>query len=108
MYLLLDVEWRRLDDEVAPVLVVLPAPDELWIEVGVARVPNFLSSEVLGLENRLVLGGRDVQALVVGMTERLDFLLTSFRGGGSLCHVSSPSPRWAPPHAAHARTPGPL
>ena len=36
--LLLNVERRRLDDEVAPVLVVLPAPDELRVEVAVAAL----------------------------------------------------------------------
>ena len=36
MDLLLDVERRRMDDEVAPVLLVLAAPDELRIEVAVA------------------------------------------------------------------------
>ena len=35
--LLLDVERRRVDDEVAPVLLVLAAPDELRVEVAVAR-----------------------------------------------------------------------
>jgi hypothetical protein len=38
--LLLDVEGRGLDDEVAPVLLVLAAPDELGVEVAVgARRP---------------------------------------------------------------------
>lgn len=35
MDLLLDVEWRGVDDEVAPVLLVLTAPDKLRVEVGV-------------------------------------------------------------------------
>jgi hypothetical protein len=34
--LLLDVERRRLDDEVTPVLLVLAAPDELRVQVAVA------------------------------------------------------------------------
>src|ERR1043166_10292232 len=90
MHLLLDVERRRLNDEVAPVLIVLPAPYELRIEIGIARVSHLFSRQVLCVENRLVFSGRDVQALVVGMTERLDSLLTTFRRGGSLRHVSSP------------------
>ena len=36
VHLLLDVERRRLDDEVGPVGHVLAAPDELRIEVAVA------------------------------------------------------------------------
>ena len=34
MNFLLDVERRRVDDEIAPVLLVLAAPDELRIEVA--------------------------------------------------------------------------
>ena len=41
MNFFLDVERRRVDDEIAPVLLVLTAPDELRIEVGVA---GYLSS----------------------------------------------------------------
>jgi hypothetical protein len=36
--LLLDVERRRVDDEIAPVLLVLAAPDELRVEVAVAAL----------------------------------------------------------------------
>jgi hypothetical protein len=36
--LLLDVKRRGLDDEVAPVLLVLPAPDALGVEVAVAAL----------------------------------------------------------------------
>ena len=36
--LLLDVERRRVDDEVAPVLLILAAPDELRVEVAVAAL----------------------------------------------------------------------
>jgi hypothetical protein len=38
MDLLLNVERRGVDDEIAPVLLILATPDELGIEVGVARV----------------------------------------------------------------------
>ena len=40
--LLLDVERWRVDDEVAPVLLILSAPNELRVEVGVARVARIL------------------------------------------------------------------
>jgi hypothetical protein len=36
VHLLLDVERRRLDDQVGPVLLVLAAPDELRVQVAVA------------------------------------------------------------------------
>lgn len=39
---------RGLDDEVAPVLLILPAPDELGIEVGVARVSQLRFFAALG------------------------------------------------------------
>ena len=35
--LFLDVERRGVDDEIAPVLLILAAPDELRIEVGLRR-----------------------------------------------------------------------
>ena len=38
--LLLDVDRRRVDHQVLAVLLVLPAPDELRVEVGVAGVPE--------------------------------------------------------------------
>ena len=36
--LFLDVERWRVDDEVTPVLLIFSTPDELGIEVGVARI----------------------------------------------------------------------
>ncbi|HEY2921169.1 MAG TPA: hypothetical protein VGK77_19475 [Candidatus Binatia bacterium] len=38
MNFFLDVKRRRVDNEIAPVLLVLTAPDKLRIEVGVARI----------------------------------------------------------------------
>ena len=38
LHLFLDVERRRVDDQVAPVLLVLAAPDELRVEVAVAAL----------------------------------------------------------------------
>src|SRR5438094_1316554 len=73
MDLLLDVERWRLDDEVAPVLLVLAAPDELRIEIAVAPLvggtPRFLR---LLLNDGLVLRGRDVLALRLLVLEGLD------------------------------------
>ncbi|MCG8350545.1 MAG: hypothetical protein MI924_22485, partial [Chloroflexales bacterium] len=40
VYLLLDVERRRAHNQVAPVLLVLAAPDQLRVQVGVARIAN--------------------------------------------------------------------
>ncbi|MBP6106550.1 MAG: hypothetical protein KBB53_08330 [Steroidobacteraceae bacterium] len=61
--LLLDVQRRRVDDEVGPVLLVLAAPHELRIEVAVAAPVGHLD-RTLGVlvEHRLVLGGGDVLA----------------------------------------------
>jgi hypothetical protein len=46
--LFLDVERRNVDDEVTPVLLILPAPDDLGIEVGIGpslgRSRNWLPS----------------------------------------------------------------
>src|SRR5438876_4358778 len=75
MDLLLDVERRRLDDEVAPVLLVLAAPDELRVEIAVAPLvsgaPRLFR---LLLDDGLVLGGRDVLALRLFVLDGLDAL----------------------------------
>jgi hypothetical protein len=72
---LLDVEGRGLDDEVAPVLLVLAAPDELGVEVAVAALVGD-AQRLLGLllDDRLVLGGRDVPAPGLGVAVSLDLL----------------------------------
>src|SRR5271168_3061546 len=81
MHLLLDVERRRLDDQVGPVLLVLAAPDELRVEVAVAPVigePD--RCLVLLVHDRLELGRRDIAALVL-VPQRLD------RNVLTACHV---------------------
>ena len=72
MNFFLDVERRRVDDEIAPVLLVFPTPDELRIEVGVARILDRLGLFFFFLKNGLVLGRRDV--LTLGLV-----VLESFR-----------------------------
>ncbi|MCY4090409.1 MAG: hypothetical protein OXF62_06285 [Caldilineaceae bacterium] len=42
---LLNVERRRVDDEVGPVLQVLAAPDELGVEVAVAALVGDLEGD---------------------------------------------------------------
>src|SRR5262245_17579911 len=74
VYLLLDVERWRLDDDVAPVLVVLAAPDKLRVKVWVVRVTNLSWSGVFSAEYGLVLGRRDVSTLVPRVPEGLDVL----------------------------------
>jgi hypothetical protein len=64
VHLLLDVERRRVDDEIAPVLLVLAAPDQLRVQVGIARVANLLRLLLFSrLDERLLLRRRDVLAL---------------------------------------------
>ena len=70
--LLLDVERRRVDDEIAPVLLVLAAPDELRIEVAVARIADLLRGLLLLFQHGLVLGRRDVLPLGLVVLERFD------------------------------------
>ena len=72
MHLLLDVERRGMDDEVAPVLLILPTPDELGIEVGIARIPHLARLLMLPLHDGLLLGAGDVLALVVGVLDGID------------------------------------
>ena len=72
MHLLLNVERRGVDDEVAPVLLILPTPDELGIEVGIARIPHLARLLMLPLHDGLLLGAGDVLALVVGVLDGID------------------------------------
>jgi hypothetical protein len=72
VHLLLDVERRRLDDQVGPVLLVLAAPDELRVEIAVPPLILFADRRLLLLvHDRLELGRRDVAALV-RVPQRLD------------------------------------
>ena len=76
MDLLLDVERRGMDDEIAPVLLVLAAPDELRVEVAVAALVGDADRVLLVLlQDRLVFGGGDVLPLGLVVLERLDGLL---------------------------------
>ena len=84
MHFLLDVERRRLDDEVAPILVVLPSPDKLRIEVRIARIAHLFPREVLGRRN--------VATLVVLMREGFD-LQRRLRCLALLCHFVCLCPR---------------
>src|SRR5205807_10376430 len=60
--LLLDIQRRRLDHQVAPVLLNLAAPDKLRVKVAIAPyVSDGAGSLLLALEHRLILGGRDIQ-----------------------------------------------
>src|SRR5436309_634899 len=73
MNLFLDVDRCRLDNEIAPVLLILTAPDQLWIEVA---VPAFVCHADRGLflllQHRLVLGGWNVLPLGFLVPDRLD------------------------------------
>jgi hypothetical protein len=72
VHLLLDVEGRRLDDQIGPVLLVLAPPNQLRIEIAVAPPVLFADRRlVLLVHDRLELGGRDVAALIV-VPQRLD------------------------------------
>ena len=79
--LFLDVERRGVDDEVAPVLLILPAPDELGIEVGIPRVADLFGILLFLLDKGLLLGGRDVLPLRLIVLEGLDRF-----GGGDSSH----------------------
>src|SRR5437867_26494 len=72
MDLLLDVERRSMDHEVAPVLLVLAAPDELGVQVAVAPLVGDSDGILcLLLENGLVLRGWDVPPPRLLVTKRL-------------------------------------
>src|SRR5665213_444370 len=87
MYFFLDVERRRVDDEFAPVLFILAAPDELGVKVAVAAFIGDAENlfEFLLLDG-LIFGGGDVFAVIGLMGEGFDGLLD----GGFLGHVCDP------------------
>src|SRR5207247_6345489 len=61
MHLLLNVDRRGLDYEVAPVLFVFTAPNQLRIEVAVATLIRDADWGLFVLlQNGLIFGGRDV------------------------------------------------
>jgi len=81
------VERRGVDDKVAPVLLVLAAPDELRIEVAVAALVGHAHRILLFLlQDGLVFGGGDVLPLGLVVLERFDRL----GGGWFLCHSFYP------------------
>ena len=82
--LFLDVKGRGVDDEVAPVLLVLAAPHELGIEIGVARVADLFGVLLLVLEDGLELGGGDVPPFGLVVGERFD----GFGNGGLFGHAT--------------------
>ena len=63
-----------MDHEVAPVLLVFPAPHELWVEVGVARILQHARGGIVGLHHGLMLGGGNVLPLGLVVCERFDRL----------------------------------
>jgi hypothetical protein len=72
VHFLLDVERRRLHDQVGPVLLVLAAPDELRVEIAVAPLILFADWRlVLLVHDRFELGRRDIAPLVL-VAQRLD------------------------------------
>src|SRR5437879_11510090 len=62
LHLFLDVERRGVDDEVAPVLLILAAPDELRIEVAVTSlVGHAYRVLIVFLQDGLVFRSGDVR-----------------------------------------------
>src|ERR1700730_16237446 len=61
-----------MDDEIAPILLVLSAPNKLWIEIGVARIVDLLRGVLLLFQHGLVLCRGNVLTLVGVVLERLD------------------------------------
>src|SRR6185312_5150389 len=63
MYLFLDVNRRRRHNEIAPVLLILPSPYELRVQVAIATfVSHVYRIERLLLQHALVLGRGNVLA----------------------------------------------
>ena len=73
VHLLLDVERRRLDDEIGGVLLVLAAPDELRVEVAVAPLVGHADRRLVFFRHDgVVFRRRDIAPRRLSMRERLD------------------------------------
>src|SRR6266536_4569994 len=60
MDLLLYVKGWCVDDEIAPVLLILAAPNQLWIEVAIALIARFDRMLLFFLHYGLIFSGRNV------------------------------------------------
>src|SRR5687768_9498711 len=75
MHLLLNKQRRRMDDEVGPVLLVLPAPYDLRVEVPIPPLVRHPQRRLLlGPHDRLQLRGRNVLPRRLGVLEGDDGL----------------------------------
>ena len=72
MYFFLDVERRRVNNEIAPVLLVLAAPDELRIKICVSRIADFLWILLLLFQYRLIFRCRNIFARGLVVLEAFD------------------------------------
>ena len=71
--LLLDVEWRRSDHQIRPILLIFPAPDELRIEVAITALVGNADRAPFGIsEDRLMLSTRDMEPPILSVGQRLD------------------------------------
>ena len=79
----LDVEWWCVDNQVAPVLLVLAAPNQLRVQVGIAGVADLLGRRLVLLHKGLLLSRRKVLALGLVMREGFD-VFGCYLGGHSV------------------------
>lgn len=71
----LDIKGRGLGDEVRPILLIFPAPDELRVEIAVAAFIGNLQGAFVGvLHDGLMLDGGDILTAGLVMAEGLDRL----------------------------------
>jgi hypothetical protein len=72
MDLFLNVQRRGVDDEIAPVLLILAAPDELGIKVNIPGIPRRPWAGILLVDHGLMLGSGDVLPLRLVVLKGLD------------------------------------
>lgn len=82
VHFLLDIQRRRMYDEVGPVLFVFTTPYQLRIEIAVAALVDDTDRRLgLFIHHRLMLCGRDVLAGGVLVLEGFDAQRGFWRGG---------------------------
>ena len=77
MNLFLNVERRGVDNEIAPVLLILPTPDKLGVEIGVTWILHRPWLGIVWSEHGLMLGGGDVLPLGLVVPDRFDGLASA-------------------------------
>lgn len=69
-----NVERRRRNNEIGPIPLILTAPDQLRIKIGIARIAHLLGVLLVIVQHRLIFSSGNILALGVVVGKLLNFL----------------------------------